>query len=132
MLSSSKDLSTGTIQAMLAQDLAEGDEVVLSSYATEVDATGKTTLVANHAMTVTSFDAGTGMFEIYNPWGTSGSGSQNWDTVFEVSLSDLFADGDVISVANSTPQPMAGNGAPLLPGTPQQFGSNLGLVAAFG
>jgi hypothetical protein len=132
VLSSSKDLSTGTIQAMLAQDLAEGDEVVLSSYTTEVDATGKTTLVANHAMTVTNFDAGTGMFEIYNPWGTSSSGSQNWDTVFEVSLTDLFADGDVISVANSTPQPMAGNGAPLLPGTPQQFASNLGLVAAFG
>jgi hypothetical protein len=134
VLSSKTGLSSAAVQAKLVADLAEGDEVILSSYATEVDATGKTTLVANHAMTVSGFDAATGMFEIYNPWGTSSSGSQNWDESFEVSLADLLADGDVISVANSTaPKPIAGNPAPLLPSMSQPFGgSSLGLTAAFG
>ena len=134
VLSSKSGLTSAAVQAKLVADLSEGDEVILSSYANDVDATGKTTLVANHAMTVSGFDAATGMFEIYNPWGTSSSGGQNWDTVFEVSLADLLADGDVISVANSTaPKPIAGNAAPLLPGTSQPFGGNsLGLAAAFG
>jgi hypothetical protein len=133
VLSSKTSLTSAAVQAKLVADLAEGDEVILSSYANDVDASGKTTLVANHAMTISGFDAATGMFEVYNPWGTSNTGSQNWDTVFEVSLADLLADGDVISVADSTAaKPIAG-GPALLPTASQPFGgSSLGLTAVFG
>jgi len=134
VLSSNTDLNSAAVQAKLVADLAEGDEVILSSYANDVDASGKTTLVANHAMTISGFDVVTGMFEVYNPWGTSNTGSQNWDTVFEVSLADLLADGDVISVANSTAaKPIAGGPALLFPTASQPFGGgSLGLTAALG
>ena len=131
ILSSGDGLTTASVQAMLIADLAAGDEIILSSYTNDVDASGKTTLVANHAMTVSGFDAGTGMFEIYNPWGTRTGSTQDWDTTFQVSLGTLLADKDVISVASKTvPQPLSGSAAPLLP-TTTQAGSSLGLASAF-
>jgi hypothetical protein len=132
VMSSSDGMSTQTVQEMLVADLAAGDEVVLSSYTTELDATGEITLVANHAMTVSGFDAVTGMFEIYNTWGTRSDGGQDWNTTFEVSLGTLMTNGDVVSVASKTaPTPLSGSAAPLLAGAPQQFGTALGLAAAF-
>ena len=133
VLSSDKNLATSAVQATMIADLAAGDEVILSSYTNDVDATGKTTLVANHAMTVYGFDTTTGMFEIYNPWGARSSG-QTWDTRFEASLGSLLADGDVISIAGKPAQPlMAATPTTLMPGTTQAFGgSSLGLAAALG
>ena len=101
--SSKSGMTTSAVQAALVADLAAGDDLILSSYTNAVDKNGKTTLVADHAMAAYGFDSGTGMLEIYNPWGTWSGGGQYWDTTFEVSLSTLLADGDTISVATNAP-----------------------------
>ena len=36
--------------------------------------------MSNHAMAIYGFDAASGDFEIYNPWGTGTA--QSWDTTF--------------------------------------------------
>ena len=90
--------TTAAVLSTLASSLAKGDDLVLSSYTNATDSTGKTTLVANHAMSIYGFDIASGMLEVRNPWG-SASG-QSWDTTFEVSLSTLLADGDLITVDN--------------------------------
>jgi len=79
-------------------DLAKGDDLVLSSNTNARDSSGKTTLVADHAMSIYGYDNGTGMLEIRNPWGTMAG--QTWDTTFEVSLSTLLSDGDTITADN--------------------------------
>jgi hypothetical protein len=90
--------ATSSVRSVLASDLAMGDDVILSSYTNATDASGKTTLVADHAMSVYGYDSSTGMLEIRNPWGTMSG--QYWDTTFEVSLATLLADGDTITVDN--------------------------------
>ena len=75
-----------------------GDDLILTSYTSAKDNSGKTTLVANHAMSIYGFDIASGMLEVRNPWGTASG--QTWDTTFEVSLSTLLADGDVITADN--------------------------------
>jgi hypothetical protein len=89
---------TASIMATLESDLAKGDDLVLSSYTNATDKSGKDTLIADHAMSVYGYDSTTGMLEIRNPWGTMTG--QYWDTTFEVSLSTLLADGDVITADN--------------------------------
>ncbi len=49
-------------------------------------------------MSIDGYDTTTNMLEIRNPWGTEAG--QYWDTTFEVSLSTLLADGDVITADN--------------------------------
>jgi hypothetical protein len=95
-ISYSTGKATAAIQGILIADLAVGDDVILSSRTNAKDSSGKTTLVANHAMSIYGFDSATGMFQIRNPWGTANG--QNWDTTFEVSLSTLLAAGDTITV----------------------------------
>lgn len=92
-------LSTSAVQAALVKDLSIGDDVILCSYTNAYDSAGRQTLVANHALSIYGFDAATNMFEIRNPWGTAAG--QYWDTVFEVSLSTLLRDGDMITVDNA-------------------------------
>ena len=138
VLSSAKGASNAAVEKQLIANLAAGQAVVLSSYANHVDADGKTTLVANHAMTIYGFDAATGLFKVYNPWGTNngGFGNQSWDEDFEAGLGSLLADGDVISVAGKSSQPLlAANptassptGAPV---TAQPFGGNNLALAGF-
>jgi len=89
--------STASILSTLVSDLDRGDDLVLSSY-TNATSSGKTTLVADHAMSIYGYDSATGMLEIRNPWGTAVG--QTWDTTFEVSLSTLLADGDTITADN--------------------------------
>ena len=89
--------STAAIQSILINDLAVGDDLILSSWTNGKDSAGKTTLVAGHAMSIYGFDSKTGMFQIRNPWGSWTSG-QYWDTTFEVGLSTLLAAGDTITV----------------------------------
>jgi len=89
---------TSRVLSVLAADIAQGDDVILSSYTNASDASGKTTLVADHAMSVYGYDSASGMLRIRNPWGTMSG--QYWDTTFEVSLATLLADGDVITVDN--------------------------------
>jgi hypothetical protein len=101
--SSAVGLSTSNVLKTLASDLATHDDEVLSSLTNATDSTGKTTLVADHAMSIYGYDSATGMLEIRNPWGSATG--QSWDTTFEISLSTLLADGDTISVDN------IGNGA---------------------
>ena len=95
---STSSLSTASVLSTLAADLAVGDDLVLCSYTNATDSSGKTTLVADHAMSVYGYDAATGMVEIRNPWGTEQG--QTWDTTFEVSLSALLSDGDTITTDN--------------------------------
>jgi hypothetical protein len=90
--------ATSSVLSVLAADIGQGDDVILSSYTNAKDASGKTTLVADHAMSVYGYDSATGMLEIRNPWGTMSG--QYWDTTFEVSLATLLADGDVITADN--------------------------------
>jgi hypothetical protein len=100
---------TANVLSAIASDLAIGDDVILSSYTNATDSSGRTTLVADHAMSVYGYDSSTGMLEIRNPWGTMSG--QYWDTTFEVSLSTLLADGDTITADNvgqgKTPTPSA-------------------------
>ncbi|MGP8122320.1 MAG: putative Ig domain-containing protein [Xanthobacteraceae bacterium] len=90
--------ATASVLSTLAADLANGDDVVLSSYTNATDSSGRTTLVADHAMSIYGYDTSTGMLEVRNPWGTESG--QYWDTTFEVSLSTLLADGDTITADN--------------------------------
>jgi trimeric autotransporter adhesin len=90
--------STSSVLATLASDLAVGDDVILSSYTNATDSSGRTTLVADHAMSIYGYDSSTGMIEIRNPWGTASG--QYWDTTFEVSLSTLLSAGDTITADN--------------------------------
>jgi hypothetical protein len=98
--SGTSGLTTATVLAILASDLAEGDDVVLSSYTNATDSSGYITLVADHAMSIYGYDSTTGELEIRNPWGTEAG--QTWDTTFEVSLTTLLADGDTTSVDDMT------------------------------
>ncbi len=95
---SSAGISLTAVQSTMVADLAGGYDLVLSSCTNAKDSSGKTTLVADHAMSIYGYDAATSMFEIRNPWGTAAR--QSWDTTFEVSLSTLLADRDTITVAN--------------------------------
>ena len=90
--------SNAAALSKIAADIAVGDDVILSSYTNATNASGKDTLIADHALSVYGYDASTGMLEIRNPWGTETW--QYWDTTFEVSLNTLLADGDYISVDN--------------------------------
>jgi hypothetical protein len=90
--------STAAVLSTLDSDLSEGDDLVLSSYTNATDSSGKTTLVADHAMSIYGYDSTTGELEIRNPWGTAAG--QTWDTTFEVSLSTLLSDGDTITADN--------------------------------
>lgn len=103
--------STASVLSFLQSALAEGDDLVLSSY-TNASSGGKITLVANHAMSIYGYDSMTGMLQIRNPWGTEAG--QSWATTFEVSLSTLLADGDVITVDNAGTGKAAAPSAPVV------------------
>ena len=135
---SAADPNTGILNAALmtalSTDLAAGDYLVLSSNKDETGADGKATLMSNHAMAIYGFDAGTSMFEIYNPWGTATSGAQPWDTVFEVGLNSLLSDGDIISVASNSPAGGMASPSPSLHplGSAAQSPASMIGLAAFG
>lgn len=93
-------IATASLLATIVDDLADGNDVVLTSYTNATDAYGDTTLVADHAMSIYGYDSATGLLEIRNPWGTEAG--QYWDTTFEVSLSTLLGDGDIITLDNNT------------------------------
>ncbi len=93
---SSPGSATAAVQTTLITDLLAGDDAILTSETAAKDSSGKTTLVADHAMSIYGYDAVTAMFEIRNPWGSVAG--QYWDTTFEVSLSTLLSDGDTITV----------------------------------
>ncbi len=92
-------LSTSNVLQTVISDLSAHDDAVLCSSTNAKDSSGKTTLVADHAMSIYGYDSSTGNLEIRNPWGTEGG--QSWDTTFEVSLSTLLSDNDYISVDNA-------------------------------
>ncbi len=91
--------TTANLLNTIAADLSAHDDVILSSYTNATDSSGRTTLVADHAMSVYGYDSKTGNLEIRNPWGTEAG--QYWDTTFEVSLSTLLNDGDIITADNA-------------------------------
>ena len=97
-------LSSACLLSTLVTDLAKGYDLVLCSNTSATDASGKITLVADHALSIYGFDAGTGNLEIRNPWGATSW--QTWDTTFEVSLNTLLADGDMITVNNGLLAPL--------------------------
>jgi hypothetical protein len=103
-------LTTASVLATLASELAAGCDAVLASNTYATDAYGRTTLVADHALSIYGYDSATGLLEIRNPWGSAVG--QSWDTTFEISLSTLLADGDTITIDNistlSPPSVVAG------------------------
>jgi hypothetical protein len=115
------NLSTTSVFAALAADLAAGDDLVLSSYTNAFDSSGNQTLVADHALSIYGVNAATGVLDIRNPWGVEVG--QYWDTTFAVSLSTLLVDGDIISVADppTTPITIASNGTTNLVAVAGQF-----------
>jgi hypothetical protein len=90
--------SSASVLSTLVNDLAKGDDLVLSSYTNAKDSSGRITLVADHAMSIYGYDNASGMLEIRNPWGSMAG--QTWDTTFEVNLSTLLGAGDTITVDN--------------------------------
>jgi hypothetical protein len=98
-LSGSNGLSTASVLATLVTDLGDGFDEVLSSN-TNASSNGKSTLIADHCMSVYGYDSTTGDLEIRNPWGTESG--QTWDTTFEISLGTLLSDGDTITTDNAT------------------------------
>lgn len=90
--------STSSVLATIAASLAAGDDVILSSYTNAKDSTGKTTLVASHAMSIYGYNSANGMLQVRNPWGSAAG--QYWQTTFEVSLATLLAAGDTITIDN--------------------------------
>ena len=90
--------STASVLATIAASLAAGDDVILSSYTNAKDSTGKTTLVASHAMSIYGYNSANGMLQVRNPWGSAAG--QYWQTTFEVSLATLLAAGDTITIDN--------------------------------
>ena len=98
--SGSSGLTSASVLTMLVSDLAAGNDLVLTSNTNATDSSGRTTLVAGHALSIYGYDSATGLLEIRNPWGTESG--QSWDTTFEVSLATLLAAGDTISVDNMT------------------------------
>ena len=91
--------STATVTMTLVSDLAAHDDAILCSYTNAEDSSGRYTLIANHAMSIYGYDSATGNLEIRNPWGAASG--QSWDTTFEISISTLLSDGDVIIVDNA-------------------------------
>ena len=108
----SSSSSLASILSTLASDLAKGDDAILTSLTNAKDSSGKTTLVASHAMSIYGYDSGTNMLEIRNPWGSMSG--QSWDTTFEVSLATVLNDGDVITVDNMGQNKVAVISAPVL------------------
>jgi hypothetical protein len=96
--SATSGLTTASVLSTLVADLSAGDDLVLSSRTNATDSSHRTTLVANHAMSITGYDSATGMLEIRNPWGSEAG--QYWDTTFEASLATLLSDGDTITADN--------------------------------
>jgi len=96
--SHSSGLSSASLIGTLISDLAQGDDLVLTSYTDAKDSSGRTTLVSDHALSIYGYDSATTMLEIRNPWGTTAG--QTWNTTFEVSLSTLLSAGDIITVDN--------------------------------
>jgi hypothetical protein len=91
--------STTSVEASIVAALSAHDDVILTSKTNATDSSGKTTLVANHCLSVYGVDSSNGNLEIRNPWGTAAG--QSWDTTFEISLSTLLADGDTITTDNA-------------------------------
>ncbi len=100
VLSYTTGMSTSSALNLIISSLANGSDVILSSYSNAYDSQGKQTLVSSHALSIYGYDAATGMLELRNPWGTVKG--QSWDTTFEVSLSTLLAAGDTITIDNLT------------------------------
>ncbi|CAH2602485.1 Calpain catalytic domain-containing protein [Rhodovastum atsumiense] len=96
---STYNLSSASVLSAIAAALANGNDVILSSYTDAYDSSGRQTLVASHAMSVYGYNSSTQMLQIRNPWGSVSYG-QTWNTTFEVSLSTLLAAGDVITIDN--------------------------------
>jgi hypothetical protein len=114
-LSATYAVSTAAVQSALVADLRAGGDVVLQSF-TAAYSGNKQTLVAAHDMSVYGFDASSGKFEIYNPWGAESG--QTWDTTFEVSLSTLLSAGDYLTVA-AKPVAALESVAPAAPAAPR-------------
>lgn len=91
-------LTSASVLSTLAADLLVGDDIDLASNTNATDASGKTTLVAGHTLSVYGYDAATGLLEVRNPWGVASG--QTWDTTFEIGMATLLADGDGFAADN--------------------------------
>jgi Calpain family cysteine protease len=94
-------VSGASVASILAADLLVGDDVDLVSETGAKNATGLSTLIGDHVMSIYGYDASTGMLEIRNPWGAWAPGDETkYDTFFQESLKTLLSDGDYIVADN--------------------------------
>jgi hypothetical protein len=98
-IGSSSGLSTKNVLEALISDLANGDDLLVSSHKSDTDIYGNTTLVKDHVLSIIGYGSTKNELEIRNPWGTRGD-NQTFDTTFTVGLSTLLSDGDSITVAH--------------------------------
>lgn len=108
-VSGASRLSAASVLSTLVSGLAAGFDEILGSNTNATDSAGRTTLVADHAMSIYGYDSATGNLEVRNPWGSDSW--QNWDTTFEVSLATLLTAGDTITVDNAVSPASVVNGA---------------------
>lgn len=94
---SSSASAQNTLKQTMITALSQDQEVWLASYA-NTTVNGKTAFVSSHAYSVIGYDSKTGDFIVRNPWGTVSW--QYWNTTFEASMADLYADGAYLAIAN--------------------------------
>ncbi len=114
----SSDTYWNSYKAIIINALAQHDDVILetgNNIKGTFDSSGNEQLVSNHAYAVISYDSATGDFLVRNPWGVE-SGTQNYDTQFEVSMSVIASNavqGD-FAVDNSAAPNVVSTGSQLL------------------
>ena len=111
--------SAASVLQTIETDLKSGDDVVLDSTQYDFVSSQYETLIQGHVMSIYAYDSSNGDLWIRNPWGTNGTNldsytSHYWETIFEVPLATLLADGDEIDIDNvggtsalPNPAPMA-------------------------
>jgi autotransporter passenger strand-loop-strand repeat protein len=85
-------------EELFIQAIATGDDVVLESYGNTYGPGHIQELVSDHAFAVVGYDSATGDLIVRNPWGDENvGGAQDYDTQFEVSMSDIVhVQGDIV------------------------------------
>jgi hypothetical protein len=99
VMSVTRNVATSSLLTAIAAALAAGDDVIVSSNTDAVDASGRATLMSDHAFAVYGYDNATQQLLLRNPWGVEPG--QYWDVTFEIGLQTLLAAGDTLTLDNA-------------------------------
>ena len=70
--------------------IQNNEDILICSYVQTYGSNGKSNFETSHCESIVGYDQATDMFIIRNPWGVGGA-SQDWNTQFEASMSDIAA-----------------------------------------